>query len=102
MKLSFSRAAWIQWLALAVDWKGLVTWTQSHLTFPSSRSRIISVMWLPPLGLRGVGGVVHDHVARQAVGEGPDLARRAACRRLAGEGEGTAAGLRLLAREQVD
>ena len=56
MKLSFSRAAWIQWLALAVDWKGLVTWTQSHLTLPSSRSRIIWMMWLPTLGLRVFAG----------------------------------------------
>ena len=31
MKQSLSRAAVIQWLALAVDWKGLVTCTQQPL-----------------------------------------------------------------------
>ena len=51
MKQSFSRAAVSQWLALAVDWKGLVTCTHSHLIEPDSRSRIIWVMWLPGLGL---------------------------------------------------
>ncbi len=51
MKQSFSRAAWIQWLALAVDWNGFVTCTQSQRSEPSSRSRIILVMWLPTFGL---------------------------------------------------
>ena len=114
MKLSFSRAAWIQWLALAVDWNGLVTCTQSHLSEPSSRSRIIFVMWLPTLGLSVFGGsfqssslrarcfgVVDDHVRGQSVGEGADLARRAAGRRLAGQREGAVAGLGLLAGQQV-
>ena len=31
MNESVSRAAFTQWLALAVDWKGLVTWIQSHV-----------------------------------------------------------------------
>ena len=92
MKQSFSRAALIQWFALAVDWKGFVTWTQTHFTFPSSRSRIIWVRWLPTLGLSvlagsppavlavgAVLGVVHLHVGREPVREGADLARR--CRR---------------------
>ena len=52
MKQSFSRAAVSQWLALAVDWKGLVTCTQSQRMAPDSRSRIICVMWLPTLGFR--------------------------------------------------
>ena len=51
MKLSSFRAASSQWLALAVDWNGLVTCTQSQRSLPSSRSRIIWVMWLPTLGL---------------------------------------------------
>jgi len=56
MKLSSLRAASIQWLALAEDWKGLVTCTQSQRTLPSSRSRIIWTMWLPILGLRVLAG----------------------------------------------
>src|SRR6266536_1241365 len=50
MKQSFSRAAVIQWFALAVDWNGFVTWTHSQLSFTSSGSRIIWVMWLPTVG----------------------------------------------------
>ena len=64
MKQSFSRAAVSQWLALAVDWKGLVTWTQSQRMLPSSRSRIILVMWLPTLGLMVLLGRRHRSSAR--------------------------------------
>ena len=38
MKQSFSRAAVSQWLALAVDWKGLVTCTQRPDNVPASRA----------------------------------------------------------------
>ncbi len=115
MKQSFSRAAVSQWLALAVDWKGLVTCTHSHRM--AARLEIAHHLRdvaadlgveglareLPDLlGARAVGGVGHHHVGGQTVGEGPDLARGAAGRGLAGEREGADAGLRLLAGEQVD
>src|SRR3972149_5020008 len=56
MKLSISRAALIQWLALAVDWNRFVTCIHTHLMEPSSRSRIIFVTSLPTLGLSVLAG----------------------------------------------
>ncbi len=66
MNVSFSRAAWIQWFAFAVDWNGFVTWTQSHFSEPSSRSRIIFVMWLPTLGFSVLGRQLPELLASAA------------------------------------
>ena len=63
MKLSISRAASIQWLALGVDWKGLVTCTQSQLDVPSSRSRMIFMMCAAGFGLSGLRGQLPDLLA---------------------------------------
>ena len=54
------------------------------------------------LGMSAVFFVGDDHVGRQAMCKGTDLAGGSAGRRLAGEREGAVAGLRYLSRKQVE
>ncbi|MCY1341897.1 hypothetical protein D9M69_278650 [compost metagenome] len=54
------------------------------------------------LGSGAVLGIGHQHVGRQAVGEGAHFPRGSTGRRLAGKGERTVAGLADLSGEQVD
>ena len=53
------------------------------------------------LGVLAVLGIGHDHVGRQPMREGADLARRAAGGRLAGQRERRVAGLGDLSRQQM-
>jgi hypothetical protein len=109
MKLSISRAALIQWLALGWCCQGLFTCIQAHFTAAVFQvAHDLGVEVAADLGVDGLGRhmpdfsvfavfrVGHHHVGGQAVAEGAHFARRAAGGGLAGEREGAVAGLACL------
>jgi len=59
IKLSISLAAFIQWVALAVSWYGLQTFTQANFIFPSSISLWIFMICWWPFGLIVPSGTFH-------------------------------------------